>query len=129
MMGVSPMIVPLGGMLVVVQRAFRAVIVGAWPVDLDLQGRMPDAETAFQLPLRLGQEAVARMTLGHDEMSGQRCLGRAHGRHDARRVTHHAVGRRAERPRSRTEPATGCAASPVLKTGWATGPMPLRGRG
>jgi hypothetical protein len=32
-----------------------------------------------------------------------------------------------ERRRSRTYPATGCAASPVLKTGWATGPVPLRG--
>ena len=31
-----------------------------------------------------------------------------------------------ERPRSRTEPAWGCHASPVLKTGWATGPMPLQ---
>jgi hypothetical protein len=33
-----------------------------------------------------------------------------------------------ERRRSRTYPATGCAASPVLKTGWATGPGPLRGQ-
>src|SRR6266545_7028299 len=31
-----------------------------------------------------------------------------------------------ERRRSRTYPATGYAASPVLKTGWATGPGPLR---
>ena len=30
-----------------------------------------------------------------------------------------------ERRRSRTYPAWGCHASPVLKTGWATGPMPL----
>jgi hypothetical protein len=33
---------------------------------------------------------------------------------------------RAERRRSRTYPAWGCQTSPVLKTGWATGPMPLR---
>jgi hypothetical protein len=33
-----------------------------------------------------------------------------------------------ERRRSRTYPATGCAALPVLKTGWATGPRPLRGQ-
>jgi integrase len=33
---------------------------------------------------------------------------------------------KAERRRSRTYPATGYAASPVLKTGWATGPEPLR---
>jgi len=33
-----------------------------------------------------------------------------------------------ERRRSRTYPATGYAASPVLKTGWATGPVPLRGQ-
>ncbi len=31
-----------------------------------------------------------------------------------------------ERPRSRTEPAWGYHTSPVLKTGWATGPMPLQ---
>jgi hypothetical protein len=31
-----------------------------------------------------------------------------------------------ERRRSRTYPAWGCHASPVLKTGWATGPGPLR---
>src|SRR5438067_3721698 len=31
-----------------------------------------------------------------------------------------------ERRRSRTDPAWGCHASPILKTGWATGPMPLR---
>ena len=30
-----------------------------------------------------------------------------------------------ERPRSRTEPAVGYTTSPVLKTGWGTGPMPL----
>jgi hypothetical protein len=34
-----------------------------------------------------------------------------------------------ERRRSRTYPATGYAASPVLKTDWATGPMPLRDGG
>src|SRR5262249_28732275 len=33
-----------------------------------------------------------------------------------------------ERRRSRTYPAVGCTTSPVLKTGWATGPMPLRRR-
>ena len=33
-----------------------------------------------------------------------------------------------ERRRSRTDPAWGCHASPILKTGWATGPMPLRGQ-
>src|SRR6188508_325325 len=33
-----------------------------------------------------------------------------------------------ERRRSRTYPAWGCHASPVLKTGWATGPVPLRGK-
>ena len=32
----------------------------------------------------------------------------------------------AERRRSRTYPAWGCQTSPVLKTGWATGPVPLR---
>ena len=32
----------------------------------------------------------------------------------------------AERRRSRTYPAWGCHASPVLKTSWATGPVPLR---
>jgi hypothetical protein len=31
-----------------------------------------------------------------------------------------------ERRRSRTYPAVGYTTSPVLKTGWATGPMPLR---
>ena len=31
-----------------------------------------------------------------------------------------------ERRRSRTYPAVGCTALPVLKTGWATGPGPLR---
>ena len=35
---------------------------------------------------------------------------------------------RTERRRNRTYPATGYAASPVLKTGWATGPGPLRGQ-
>ena len=34
-----------------------------------------------------------------------------------------------ERRRSRTYPAWGCHASPVLKTGWATGPGPLRAPG
>src|SRR5205085_4401214 len=32
-----------------------------------------------------------------------------------------------ERRRSRTYPAWGCQTCPVLKTGWATGPVPLRG--
>ena len=31
-----------------------------------------------------------------------------------------------ERPRSRTEQAVGCTTGPILKTGWATGPVPLR---
>jgi hypothetical protein len=31
-----------------------------------------------------------------------------------------------ERPRSRTEPAVGYTTSPVLKTSWATGPVPLQ---
>ena len=31
-----------------------------------------------------------------------------------------------ERRRSRTDLAWGCQTSPVLKTGWATGPLPLR---
>ena len=31
-----------------------------------------------------------------------------------------------ERRRSRTYPAVGYTTSPVLKTGWATGPVPLR---
>ena len=35
---------------------------------------------------------------------------------------------RAERRRSRTYPAWGCQTSPVLKTGWATGPVPLHVR-
>src|SRR5207302_1329519 len=34
-----------------------------------------------------------------------------------------------ERRRSRTYPAVGYTTSPVLKTGWATGPMPLRPSG
>src|SRR4051795_3719424 len=34
----------------------------------------------------------------------------------------------AERRRSRTDRAWGCHAAPVLKTGWATGPMPLPGQ-
>ena len=34
---------------------------------------------------------------------------------------------RAERRRSRTYPAVGYTTSPVLKTGWGTGPMPLHG--
>jgi hypothetical protein len=33
-----------------------------------------------------------------------------------------------ERRRSRTYPAWGYHASPVLKTGWATGPVPLRAK-
>jgi hypothetical protein len=33
-----------------------------------------------------------------------------------------------ERRRSRTYRAVGCTTAPVLKTGWATGPMPLPGR-
>src|SRR3954447_8977717 len=33
-----------------------------------------------------------------------------------------------ERPRSRTEQAWGCHTGPVLKTGWATGPVPLQKR-
>ena len=31
-----------------------------------------------------------------------------------------------ERPRSRTEQAVVCTTGPILKTGWATGPVPLR---
>ena len=34
----------------------------------------------------------------------------------------------AERPRSRTEQAVGYTTGPILKTGWATGPVPLRGQ-
>ena len=40
---------------------------------------MADAETVLQLLLGLGQEAVAGMPARHDEMDGQRRLGRAHG--------------------------------------------------
>src|SRR5207247_6535054 len=36
---------------------------------------------------------------------------------------------RSQRRRSRTYPAVGYTTSPVLKTGWATGPVPLRGAG
>ena len=36
-------------------------------------------------------------------------------------------GVRTERRRSRTYPAVGYTTSPVLKTGWGTGPMPLHG--
>ena len=35
---------------------------------------------------------------------------------------------RPKRRRSRTYRAVGCTTAPVLKTGWATGPMPLPGR-
>ena len=77
------MIVPLMGMIsmfmvVPVEGAVGAVVVRSRPVDLDLQGRMADAEMGLQLPLRLGQEAVAGMSPRHDEMGGQRRLGRAH---------------------------------------------------
>src|SRR5205823_13797129 len=41
-------------------------------------------------------------------------------------VPGHGASRGTERRRSRTYPAPGCDASPVLKTGWATGPVPLR---
>jgi hypothetical protein len=49
-------------------------------------------------------------------------------------VAGHSLGRmrphaEAERRRSRTDPAWGYHTSPVLKTGWATGPVPLRGSG
>ena len=37
-----------------------------------------------------------------------------------------AAEERTERPRSRTEQAVGCTTGPILKTGWATGPVPLR---
>ena len=48
------------------------------PVDLDLQGRMTDAEMVLQLLLRFGQKAVAGMSPRHHEMGRQRRLGRAH---------------------------------------------------
>jgi len=80
--GVSAMIVPLMGMIpmpmvVLVERAVGAMVLRSRPVDLDLQGRMADAEMSLQLALRLGQEAVAGMSPRHDEMGGQRGLGRA----------------------------------------------------
>ena len=73
--------------------------------DLDHRSRR------LQVPPRgRGQDGIVRAR-GADP-GGGRAPGQARGR----------VAEAAERPRSRTEPATGYAASPVLKTGWATGP-------
>jgi hypothetical protein len=60
------MIVPLMAMgmsVGLIQGAVVTVIVPA-PVDLDLQGRMPDAETFVQFMLGLGQEGVSGMPPG-----------------------------------------------------------------
>jgi hypothetical protein len=66
------------GVVMVIQRAFRTAFMRAWPMDLDLQSRVPNAEAGLQFLLRLGQEAVARMSVRHDEMSGECRLGGAH---------------------------------------------------
>jgi hypothetical protein len=78
MMGVPPMIVRLTGVVMMIERAFRAVLMRAGPVDLDLKGRVPDAETGLQFLLCLRQKPVARMSVRHDDMRRQRRLGGAH---------------------------------------------------
>jgi hypothetical protein len=50
---------------------------------------------------------------------------RRHARNDETPASA-GVSHLAERRRSRTDPAWGYHTSPVLKTGWATGPVPLR---
>jgi muconolactone delta-isomerase len=81
-MVVSCMIVGLmrvAVMLLMVEGTVRAMIVGSRFVDLDLQGRVPDAEMVFQLPLGLRQEAVTRMPARHHEMRREGRFRGAHG--------------------------------------------------
>jgi hypothetical protein len=50
------------------------------------------------------------------------------GRHEAE-VRALSLSPVAERRRNRTYPPPGCDGVPVLKTGWGTSPVPLRGEG
>src|SRR6266516_6770990 len=47
--------------------------------DLDLHGRMPDSEAIMQLAREPGEKRIARSTVGHDKMTGERGFGGAHG--------------------------------------------------
>jgi hypothetical protein len=79
-------------------RAARAAPMGLGPV--------PNSGTKSSVRRRRSQRASSRVG-GRNRRNAGSFLG-------------------TERRRSRTYPATGYAASPVLKTGWATGPGPLR---
>ena len=70
------------------------------------------------LGLRWGSVHVA-------DPEGVEKTGRNPPAHEERPDTGRPFGS-TERRRSRTYPAVGYTTSPVLKTGWATGPMPLR---
>ena len=66
-----------------------------------------------RLPVQPGVGRAARPALG--ALTADRDRGRSA-----------SAGRITERRRNRTYPAVGYTTSPVLKTGWATGPVPLR---
>lgn len=82
-MGVPSMSMTLVRMIVIVitaiEMAFQPVIPGARRMDFDLQRCMIDAEMLLQLMLGLGQEAVSRVSAGHDQMSCERRLRGADG--------------------------------------------------
>src|SRR3954467_10973399 len=61
------------------------------------------------------------MTNSVEKTSRNPAGGRRNGRHVL------PIFRSTERRRSRTDRAVGYTTAPVLKTGWATGPVPLRG--
>ena len=72
-----------------------------------------------------GYERLRCVSTRPDAADGQLPASRPPAGRDGRSLARCAF-LETERRRSRTYPATGYAASPVLKTGWATGPMPLR---
>src|SRR3984893_291334 len=47
-------------------------------IDLDLHGRMIDLEALGEIAAQLMKKFVAEIAVRHDEMAGERVLGRAH---------------------------------------------------
>ena len=97
------------------------------PADRTVPGRHREAG---QLPAALGgfrrEVPMAPRASSTSSMSSSELQARAAARLSVGTAGHQHLSAETERRRSRTYRAVGYTTAPVLKTGWGTGPMPLR---
>ena len=101
-------------------------------VSAPARSSSPAAERTASTPLRNSPAALAPSCGSEPQPATARHASAAIHRLDMPRSWHPPAPRGAgctERRRNRTYPPPGYDGQPVLKTGWGTSPVPLRGRG